>query len=60
MAEDPLEPTDLRKSDASQVVKARERLAKVLASLPENAARPFEGYKAAGDKTRKAENSGTH
>ena len=56
ISKDLLERKDLRESKDPDVVEARERLAKVLASLPQNAGGPFEGYKAGGGKARKAAN----
>ena len=56
ISKDLLERKDLRESKEPDVVEARERLGKVLASLPQNAGGPFEGYKAGGGKARKAAN----
>ena len=56
ISKDLLERKDLRESKEPDVVEARERLGKVLASLPQNAGGPFEGYKASGGKARKAAN----
>ena len=56
ISKDLLERKDLRESKEPDVVEARERLAKILSSLPQNAGGPFEGYKAGGGKARKAAN----
>ncbi len=50
---DPLEKNDLQSSRAPEVAAARERLQKVLADMPEDAAAPFEGYRAGRDSRPK-------
>jgi arylsulfatase A len=45
MANDPLEKNDLRASSEPEIAAARKRLSDVLASMPADAAAPFEGFR---------------